>query len=77
MERRSQCMYGAASTALEEALARYESEVKPLAEERQLVGMRAARWLLPASHWRLQMRNLMVRLGNRPGMSWVLKPVVV
>jgi hypothetical protein len=32
---------------------------------------------VPASNWRLPMRTLMVRGGNRPGMSWVLKPVVV
>jgi 2-polyprenyl-6-methoxyphenol hydroxylase-like FAD-dependent oxidoreductase len=64
-----------AGASVEEALRRYEAEVKPVVARKQASGRRTAAWLFPSSRWRLAARNLAASLGRLPGMEWLLRPL--
>jgi 2-polyprenyl-6-methoxyphenol hydroxylase-like FAD-dependent oxidoreductase len=66
----------ASTQSLADSLRRYEHQVRPLVERRQAAGKRAARWLVPATRWKLGLRNAAVRVADRPGMTWLLRPLI-
>jgi 2-polyprenyl-6-methoxyphenol hydroxylase-like FAD-dependent oxidoreductase len=57
------------------ALDRYEARLKPAIEQQQAAGRRMARWSAPTTKWKLRLRNQVIKLANRPGMSLLLKPM--
>jgi 2-polyprenyl-6-methoxyphenol hydroxylase-like FAD-dependent oxidoreductase len=58
--------------SIEQILQRYESRLKPAIEAKQRAGRRMAGWFVPATRWRIAMRDLLLRASVRPGMSWLL-----
>lgn len=66
----------ASPQSLADSLGRYEHQVRPLVERRQAAGKRAADWLVPATRWKLGLRNAAVRVADRPGMTWLLRPLI-
>lgn len=52
-----------------EGLARYERLWRPVAEEKQLAGRKAARWFLPRSTAALRLRRLMLAMTRVPGVD--------
>jgi 2-polyprenyl-6-methoxyphenol hydroxylase-like FAD-dependent oxidoreductase len=62
--------------SVEARLARYQARLKPVIEEKQAAGRRAAKWFVPASRWRLVVRNLALRVASLPRMEWLLRPVL-
>ncbi|MGW5050295.1 FAD-dependent oxidoreductase [Actinokineospora sp. NPDC004072] len=49
------------------ALPAYEARMRPFAEAKQRSGRRAARWMLPASRWRIALRNRLLGVADLPG----------
>ncbi|MQA98401.1 MAG: FAD-dependent oxidoreductase [Streptosporangiales bacterium] len=58
--------------SVEDALACYERLWRPVAEEKQAVGRRAARWFLPRSAAELRLRHVMLALSRLPGLDGLL-----
>ncbi|MGW8378010.1 FAD-dependent oxidoreductase [Streptomyces sp. ODS28] len=52
-----------------EGMERYESEWRPVVEDKQEVARKGARWFLPASPLQLRARHLMARLSRIPGVD--------
>jgi len=63
------------ATSVEDALVRYERRVRPLVERKQGAGRRTAGWLFPTKPLPLALRNFVFRLGQLPGLRFVLRPV--
>ncbi|HEY3684712.1 MAG TPA: FAD-dependent oxidoreductase [Streptosporangiaceae bacterium] len=51
---------------IDDALAGYERQWRPVAEEKQQVGQAAVRWFLPASRLQLRARHAMLRIARLP-----------
>lgn len=58
--------------SVEAGLDRYEQVWRPVAEEKQHAGRRAARWFLPHSATQLHLRRAMLALAQLPGLGRVL-----
>ncbi len=58
---------------IEDILHRYERRVKPAIEEKQRAGRRMAGWFVPASAWRIDFRDMLLRASVKPGMSWLVR----
>jgi 2-polyprenyl-6-methoxyphenol hydroxylase-like FAD-dependent oxidoreductase len=58
------------------ALTRYERRVKPSIERKQAAGRRAADWFVPATQWRIALRDTVLRLAALPGLTGLLRPVL-
>lgn len=56
----------ARADSIPEALADYERMWRPVVEEKQLTGRKAARWFLPASALQLRLRRATLRLAGLP-----------
>ena len=56
-------------SSVEAGLARYEAELRPSVERQQAAGRRMANWFVPASQWRLMLRNLTLKLMRVPGLN--------
>jgi 2-polyprenyl-6-methoxyphenol hydroxylase-like FAD-dependent oxidoreductase len=63
------------SASVEEALLRYERQVRPVVERKQAAGRRTAEWLFPTKPLPLAIRNLVLRLGQLPGLRFLLRPL--
>jgi 2-polyprenyl-6-methoxyphenol hydroxylase-like FAD-dependent oxidoreductase len=63
--------------SIEARLAQYEAFLKPAIERKQAIGRRTADWIVPSSQWRIAARNTALRLAALPGLSWLLRPVLV
>jgi len=63
------------AASVEDALVRYEKQVRPVVERKQAAGRRTAEWLFPTKPLPLALRNLVFRLGQLPGLRFVLRPV--
>jgi 2-polyprenyl-6-methoxyphenol hydroxylase-like FAD-dependent oxidoreductase len=61
---------------VEAALARYEARMRPVVERTQATGRRNARWVVPASRWRIVARDMILRLSRLPGMARLLAPII-
>lgn len=58
--------------SVQDGLDRYERLWRPIAEEKQLTGRKAARWFLPHSAAELRMRRVTLALSRLPGMDRIL-----
>jgi 2-polyprenyl-6-methoxyphenol hydroxylase-like FAD-dependent oxidoreductase len=54
------------------ALAAYETRLRPIAEAKQAAGRRMANWFVPATAWRLFVRNMALRLTHIPGVDRIV-----
>jgi 2-polyprenyl-6-methoxyphenol hydroxylase-like FAD-dependent oxidoreductase len=63
------------SASVEEALVRYERQVRPVVERKQASGRRTAEWVFPTKPFPLAIRNLVFRLGQLPGLRFLLRPL--
>jgi 2-polyprenyl-6-methoxyphenol hydroxylase-like FAD-dependent oxidoreductase len=66
----------ARARSIGQALARYEALWRPVAEEKQKAGRRAARWFLPASALELRMRRAVLRMADLPVIDRYLAAVL-
>ncbi len=57
--------------SLDQALADYERQWRPLVEDKQRVGRAGARWFLPASAWDLRVRRAALHMMRLPGLGRV------
>ena len=57
------------AATLEDGLARYERLWRPVVEEKQHAGRKAARWFLPRSSMELRLRRVMLSLSAVPGVN--------
>lgn len=57
------------SPSIADALSSYEQLWRPVAEEKQLSGRKAARWFLPRSNMALRLRRAMLALSTVPGIN--------
>ncbi|MFQ5970733.1 MAG: FAD-dependent monooxygenase [Alphaproteobacteria bacterium] len=62
--------------SIEDALARYEARVKPAIERKQKAGRRMAKWFVPATRQRIALRDFMLRVSTKPGLSWLLRGIL-
>jgi 2-polyprenyl-6-methoxyphenol hydroxylase-like FAD-dependent oxidoreductase len=60
---------------VEDALVRYEKQVRPVVERKQAAGRRTAEWLFPTKPLPLALRNFAFRLGQLPGLRFLLRPL--
>jgi 2-polyprenyl-6-methoxyphenol hydroxylase-like FAD-dependent oxidoreductase len=58
------------------AAARYERRMRPVIRDKQRVGRRTARWLVPPSRWRLVVRGAALAAARLPGATALLRPAV-
>ena len=58
------------------ALARYERRLRPMVAAKQKAGRRTARWLVPDSQWRLDMRRAAFSALRLPGSAVLMRPLV-
>jgi 2-polyprenyl-6-methoxyphenol hydroxylase-like FAD-dependent oxidoreductase len=69
--------------SIEDGLARYEQLWRPIVEEKQEAGRKAARWFLPRSRTQLYLRRAMLALARLPGLNRLVagslagKPVTI
>jgi 2-polyprenyl-6-methoxyphenol hydroxylase-like FAD-dependent oxidoreductase len=66
----------ARTDSIEAGLASYERMWRPVVEEKQLTGRKAARWFLPASPTQLRVRRIAMKLAQVPGIDRMLAAVV-
>jgi 2-polyprenyl-6-methoxyphenol hydroxylase-like FAD-dependent oxidoreductase len=59
-------------SSLSDALARYESRVKPAIERKQRAGRRLAKWFVPSTSRRIVVRDWALAASKWPGLSWIL-----
>jgi 2-polyprenyl-6-methoxyphenol hydroxylase-like FAD-dependent oxidoreductase len=59
-----------------EALVRYETRMRPIAEREQAAGRRVAEWFLPTTSRRIVARDLVLRTVALPGVRRLLRPVL-
>jgi 2-polyprenyl-6-methoxyphenol hydroxylase-like FAD-dependent oxidoreductase len=59
--------------SVDEALARYESRLRPIVERRQAAGRRMARWFAPSSRAGIAIRDATLRMIEFPGVEALLR----
>ena len=62
--------------AVEEALYRYETRLKPVVAKQQAMGRRTAQWFVPPNRWRIFLRDLTLNMSRMPGFSRLLTPLL-
>jgi len=62
--------------AVEEALLRYEARLKPAVARKQMIGRRTAKWVVPPDHWRIFVRDSVLKLARIRTLSGLLRPVL-
>jgi len=62
------------SESVEAAAAHYERSMLPLVRDKQRAGRRTARWLVPGSRWRMNVRTLALSALRLPGLPTLARP---
>lgn len=62
--------------AVEEALVRYETRLKPVVARQQRFGRRTAKWVVPPDRWSIFLRDRVLNLAGMRAFSGLLRPVL-